>query len=281
MKQQIKTYAILTFSVFLSAVGVYFFRFPNNFSFGGLTAIASVVSPFVPVSASTINFIFSVLLLAVGFRLLGKKFGIMTGYTSILFALFLFLFEWLIPLSGPLTDQPLMELCYGVALPAVGAAIQFNMGASGGGMDIVAALLKKYFDIETGKSLLYTDLVMVIASFFVFNVSTGLFSLLGLMARTLVVDSVIESINLAKYFNIICDKPEPICRYISDKLNHSATVYEAQGAFTHQRKYVILTALHPQQAVALRRYVKSVEPTAFVLITNTSEIIGRGFHSGT
>ena len=93
------------------------------------------------------------------------------------------------------------------------------------------------------------------------------------------VDSFIESLNLSKYFNVVCDHPEVICDFIVHTLNRSASVCHARGAYSGQDKYIILTALNRAQAVQLRYFIRQNEPTAFILISNTSEIIGKGFHS--
>jgi uncharacterized membrane-anchored protein YitT (DUF2179 family) len=173
----------------------------------------------------------------------------------------------------------MLELCFAVAMPGFASALLFNIGASSGGTDVVAMLLRKYTHINNiGTALFLVDALIVIASFFVFDIKAGLYSILGLLAKSLVVDNVIENINLCKYFNIICDEPEPITDYIIHTLNRSATIFQAQGAFTHHKKYIVLTVLKRPQAVALRTYVKRVEPSAFILITNTSEILGKGFH---
>ena len=162
-------------------------------------------------------------------------------------------------------------------LPAVGSAILFNIGASSGGTDIIAMVLKKYTSFNIGTVLLFVDLFSVVMSFFIFGPTTGLFSSLGLMAKSLMIDDVIESMNQCKCFNIVCDRPDPICKYIIDELHRSATVYEAQGAFSHHTKTVIMTTMKRAQALKLRKYIRSVEPTAFILISNSSEIIGKGF----
>lgn len=121
------------------------------------------------------------------------------------------------------------------------------------------------------------DLGIVIASCLVFDAQTGLCSLCGLLAKSLVVDNVIESINLCKYFTIICDDPEPICDFITNHLNRSATVYKAQGAYQHNQKTIIIAIMKRSQAVELRNYIRLHQPTAFIAITNSSEIIGKGF----
>ena len=86
-----------------------------------------------------------------------------------------------------------------------------------------------------------------------------------------------QNINLCKYFTIVCDHPEPICDFIQITLKRGATVYEAEGAYAHTQKSVILTVLKRRQAVLLRNYIRSIEPGAFIAITNSSEIIGKGF----
>ena len=97
------------------------------------------------------------------------------------------------------------------------------------------------------------------------------------MAKSLVIDGVIENINLCKYFTIVCNDPQPICDFIHKELRRSATVFSAEGSFTHKDKYVIMTVMKRSQAVQLRNYIRFHEPTAFMMITNSSEIIGKGF----
>ena len=121
------------------------------------------------------------------------------------------------------------------------------------------------------------DVVIVIMACFVFDIQTGLFSLCGLLAKSLVIDDVIENINLCKCFTIISENPEPITKYINETLGRSATVYKAEGAYTHAEKTVIITVLKRGQAVQLRNFIRVTEPTAFITITKSSEIIGKGF----
>lgn len=186
--------------------------------------------------------------------------------------------EKIYPLRQPLTDQPMLDLVFAVALPAFGSALLFNIDASSGGTDIVALILKKYSTCDIGRALFFSDVLITLSAFFVFDIKTALFSTLGLLSKSLAIDNVIESINLAKYFNVVCSNPNTICDYIVNELHRSATVLDAKGAYSHKHNYVVLTALRRPQAVQLRRYIKRVEPEAFILISNTSEIIGKGFH---
>lgn len=270
-------YLILTLATVFLVAGVYLFKFPNHFSFGGVTGIAIVMGDILPVSPSTINFIINMFLLVLGFIFLGKSTGLKTVYVSILTSVGLSLLEGIAPMEAPLTNQPVLELIFAIVMPAVSSAILFNMGASGGGTDIIAMILKKYTNVSIGIALFIVDLFIVLCSCLVFDIQTGLFSFCGLLAKVLVIDDVIENINLCKYFTIICDEAEPICHYINEKLNRSATIYQAQGAYTHKPKTIILTVMNRSQAVLLRNYIKQTQPDAFMMITNSSEIIGKGF----
>ena len=122
-----------------------------------------------------------------------------------------------------------------------------------------------------------SDVAITLAGCLTFGMETGLFSVLGLIIKSFLVDYVIESLNMCKYFTIVCEKPEIICDFITTGLKHSATVAEAQGAYTHEKRYIVLAVIRRYEAVQLRRKIKEIDPSAFMMITNTSEIIGKGF----
>ncbi|MCI5621268.1 MAG: YitT family protein [Lachnospiraceae bacterium] len=277
IKRTIEEYAVLTLATLIMVFGIYVFKFPNNFSFGGVTGIAIVLSKFLPGTPGNITLMINIVLLLLGFILLGKGFGIKTAYVSILMSVGLSLAEVWFPMEKPLTTEPVLELIYAIVLPAFSSAIFFNMNASSGGTDIVAMILRKYTKLNIGSALFFSDMLIVILSCFVFDMQTGLFSLSGLLAKSLVVDNVIESINLCKYFTIICEDPDPICDFIMNTLHRSATVYDAEGTYEHRKKKVIITIMKRSQAVELRNFIRRTQPSAFIAITNSSEIIGKGF----
>ncbi len=276
--QQVLEYLVITVATLIMVVGVYVFKFPNNFSFGGVTGIAIVLAAVTPFTAGTINFIINMLLMVVGFIFLGKSFGIKTVYVSLLMSVGLSVLENAAPMSGPLTDEPMLELLFAIAVPAFSSAVLFNIGASGGGTDVIAMILKKHTRLgNIGTPLFLVDLVITVMACFVFDVKTGLFSVTGLLAKSLVIDTVIENINLCKYFTIVCNRPEPICDYIHQHLQRSATVFKGEGTYEHKERYIILTVLKRGQAVELRNFIKFHDSDAFLMITNSSEIIGKGF----
>lgn len=279
MKLKLKNFSLLTISTLIMAVGIYFFKFTNNFTFGGITGIAVLVAKFLPISASDFSFVVNILLLIIGWIVLGKSFAEKTAYSTILLSVSLSLLERIYPMSHPLTNEPLLELIFAILLPALGSAILFNIGASSGGTDVIAMILKKYTSVDIGKGLMISDLIFTLAGFLVFNVKTGLYSLFGLIMRSALIDNFIESFNRSKYFHVVTSNATCICDFIQNDLQRGATIVNATGAFTVDDKYIILTVLSPSQAVKLRNFIKEQDPKAFLLVSNTSEIIGKGFHS--
>lgn len=279
MKSKLNNFSLLTISTLIMAIGIYFFKFANNFTFGGITGIAVLVAKFLPISASDFSFVVNILLLIIGWIVLGKSFAAKTAYSTILLSVSLSLLERIYPMSHPLTNEPLLELIFAILLPALGSAILFNIGASSGGTDVIAMILKKYTSVDIGKGLMISDLIFTLAGFLVFNVKTGLYSLFGLIMRSALIDNFIESFNRSKYFHVVTSNATCICDFIQNDLQRGATIVNATGAFTGDDKYIILTVLSPSQAVKLRNFIKEHDPKAFLLVSNTSEIIGKGFHS--
>lgn len=282
-RQSLKQFLIINAGVFLLSLGVYFFKFPNNFTTGGVSGLAIILGRLVPVpwlSPAAMMWIINMALLVVGFIFLGGGFGFWTAYASLMFSAETWLLERFIPMDAPFTDQPLLELCFAMMLPAVGSALLFNNDASSGGTDIVAMILKKYTGMDDiGKALFVSDGLIALTSCWVFGMKTGLFSLLGLFMKAFLVDSVIESINLCKFFAIVTSRPQEICDYIIKDLNRSSTVIDAVGAYSHEDRKVVLIACRRGEAVHLRQRCKKIDPHCFMFITNTSEIIGKGFRS--
>ncbi len=276
-RKKIREYVLCIAGALLIAVGVYFFKFPNHFSIGGVSGISIILSDYFHISsAANIMFVINMLLLALGFLVCGRECGMKTVLGTSVLSGALLLMEKFIPVTKPLTNQPFLELTYAVILPSVGAAILFNNNGSSGGTDIVAMILRKYTRLDIGAALLISDIAITFGAF-LFGVQTGLYAVLGLIFKSLAVDMVIENINLCKCFSIITDHQEEICDYITHEIRRSATVVEARGWYTHERKYLVITVLNRLQASVLRRYLRKNFPETFMIITNSSEIIGKGF----
>lgn len=302
----IKTYAIITIGALIVAIGVYFFSFPNNFSTGGTSSLSVLVAQLVALTGNEalINIItpglvmitVNVILLIIALIIFGKDFAFKTVYCSLFISGATFVLEKVLPISkiadesmigtalfggGPtLTGEPLLELIFAIGCIAVGSAITFSVGASSGGTDIVAMILKKYTNLDISRALLVSDAVLVLAAFFIFNIKVGLFSLLGLILKSFIVDIAIDGIYKTKCFYIITSRADEILDFINNKLHRGATVSLASGSFSHEDKKIILTVLSRGQAMQLKTFIASTgDGTDFTIITNSSDIIGKGFRS--
>lgn len=270
-------YILITLCCIGTAVVIHLFQLPNHFVFGGVTGMAVLLSTVTGISFSLLNIIINLFLLILAFLCLGRSFGLRTVYVTVCTALCFEVLEQALPIPSPLTGEPALEvLIVTFSIAAMGAEL-FQLGACSGGTDIAAMILRKYIRIDLGKALLIVDFATVVFSFVLYNLTIGLFSLVGLLAKVFVIDNVLDSINLCKYFTIVSADPETICRFIHQDLHRGATVCRAQGSYSGEDRTVILTAVRRGQAIKLRDFVRDNSPDAFMVITNSSEIIGRGF----
>jgi uncharacterized membrane-anchored protein YitT (DUF2179 family) len=267
----------LNIGTLLLAIGVYFFKAPNNFATGGVSGLAIILQNFLPINQSYIMLIINSLLLIIGFIVLGKKCTIKTLYCSLVYSLENLLFSYVYPMDKPLTDQPLLELVYAILLTGVASAIIFNCHASSGGTDIVALILKKYTKLDVGKALLVSDFLIASSTFFIFGIQAGLYSLLGLFAKAFLVDGVIESIGKSKYLTIITQKPQEIGDYIINTMHRDYTIYSGQGGYTGGEKSILITVCRQGEALKLKAKVKEIDASSFVILTDATEILGKGF----
>lgn len=277
-KNKLRYWIMVESAVVLLTIGVYFFKTPNNFATGGVSGLSLLLSKVFPAfTQAEYMAAINVLLLIIGVIVLGKECSGMTIFCSLQFSALNWLLEVIMPMKKPFTDEPLMELVYAMFLSGIASAMLFDCNASSGGTDIIALILKKYTTMNIGRALMITDMIIVLSNFFINGIPAGLYSLLGLFMKTFLIDNIIESLNLCKAFTIVTTKPDEISRYIMEDLHHGVTIYEAEGGYTHGAKTMLLTVCRRADAFKLRKYAKQVDPDSFMIITNSSEIIGRGF----
>ena len=274
---KIKDYVMITLGTLLIALEVYFFEIPNSFTIGGVSGISVLIGELTQISTSNLIILLNLILLIIGFIFLGRSCGIRTIYCSLLYSAFMKLFEMTVPLETTVTDEPFLELVFVILLTSIGSALIFRCDATSGGTDIIALIVKKYSSIDVGKCLLFVDFLIVVSAFFVFDVKTGLYSLLGLFVRAFLVDSVIENMDSCKYFMIVTTKAEELNDYIIGTLGRGATVVRAYGAYTGDDKTILHTACGRIEALKLQKVIHRIDPLAFVVITTSREIIGSGF----
>ncbi|MBR3894725.1 MAG: YitT family protein [Clostridia bacterium] len=277
----IKEYTILTAASLGMAVGIYFFEFLNGFTTGGISGISIILGACFPQwSAGGFMLAINAALLLLGFLILGGQFGIKTFYCGLLVSLGTYLLERLVPRTAPLTDEPMLETVFMVVIPSLTGAVLFYFGASSGGTDILALIIKKFSPLNISWALFLSDLLIVMLLLFSFGIEAWLFSLLGFFARVLLVNFFLNSVNAARFCTVITspEHREAICDYITNVLQKSATVSEAfLGAYQNEKKSVLLVALTRRQASRLKAFAKTLDEKTFIIVSGTSEIVGEGF----
>ena len=281
-------WVIINLGTLILAVGVYFFKAPNNFATGGVSGLAIILVPALQnlpflkgVSAEGImtitNLVINALLLIIGFIFLGKGCTFKTTYCSLVYSLEAWLLSF-IPVPLPLTNQVFLEFVIAMLTTGIGSAMLFNCGASSGGTDIIALIIKKFAKVNIGIALTIADLIIACSAFFVFgSIEIGLYSVLGLFAKSYLVDGVIENIGKNKFVTIITSNPEKITAYILENMKRGYTSYKATGGYSHAEKTIVITVCKRSEALRLKTQINKVDPSSFVIFTDTTEIIGKGF----
>lgn len=286
-KVTFKNFLSMHIGIVLIALSTYFILVPNHFVTGGMTGLSTILAQELTfLTQPQWLLLLNALVLILGFIFLGKSTGVFTVYCSMGYSSLMMLFEAL-NLSGKispeiptLTQEPFMELVVGITLYAIGTAIIFYAGASSGGMDIVALIIQKYTKMDVGRAVLTVNSIIAITSIFVFkDITTGILSLVGLFMNSFIIDTVIDNFNACKYFIVITDKPELVAEYIMNTLHHGVTITDAIGAYTQAKKGMVHTVCRRYEAIKLRQAIKQIDENAFMVVTTSSEIIGKGFRS--
>ncbi len=270
--ESLKEILVMTIAVGLIAVAVYFFMIPSQTSISSISALAIIMSHFVPLTVSEITMILNVGLLLVGFVTCGKEFGSKTVYTSILLPVYLWLFEVIFPDFESLTGSNELDvLCY-ILVVSIGLSILFNMNASSGGLDIVAKILNKYFRIEIGKAMSIAGMCIALSSALIYDKKAVVLSVLGTYFNGIVLDHFIFGQNVKKRVCIITKQEEQMRQFILHELHSGATFYEAMGAYNMQKYREIITIVDRSEYQKLMDYIVKNDPEAFVTVYTVSDV---------
>ena len=268
-------FLMITFGTAIIAASVYFFMMPCGLSIGSITALAMILSKFIPLSVSTLTMIMNIVLLILGFIFIGREFGVKTVYTAILLPVLLGLLEHLVPNNQSIMGDPFVDMICYIFLVSIGLAILFNRNASSGGLDIVAKFMNKFLRIEMGKAMSFAGLVVALLAFLVSDVKIVILSVLGTYLNGIVVDWFIFGSTLKKRVCIISEKEEEIREFLIHSIHSGASVYELAGAYNMESKREIITIVDKGEYMKLMKFLEKTDPDAFVTIYNVNKIIYR------
>ena len=272
IKNTIKDFALITVGTAIVAVAVYFFMLPSHVSVGSGTALAMVMSNFIPLSVSTLTLILNIGLLVLGILLVGREFGAKTIYCTLLMPSMLGVLEVLFPNFESITQDPLLDVVCYILVVSMGQAILFSYNASSGGLDIVAKILNKYFHLDLGKALAYSGMAVALSSALCYDSKTVVLSVLGTYFGGIIVDNFIFGIHIKRRVCVISQKLDEIVEFVLHDLHSGATLYESIGAYGKEKKMEMVTIVDKNEYRLLMDYIRKVDPKAFVTIYSVSDM---------
>ena len=281
MKQICKRY-LLPYLWITLASAVYAFGFnwcyePNAIGFGGITGVAQIINHFLPwAPIGTVVIVLNIPLFLLGWKLLGGHLLVSSLYSMFISSAFIDLFHLL------WTFEPMesfLACIFGGVLMGASLGVVFLQGATTGGTDLIARLLKlKLAWLPMGKLLMVIDLVVILAVAAAFgNMYSALYGVVALYLSAKVMDMVLYGLDTAKVAYIISQDPQTIAYRLTRELDRGVTILQGRGAWSGQDKEVLMCAFKQRQIVAMKRMVKEIDPDAFLIVCDAHDVMGEGF----
>ncbi len=259
---------------FVVAITYNLFIAPINLVPGGVGGIAIIVKGITNIDNAITIFVLNIFLLILSFILLGKEKTSASILGSILFPLFVYLTEDINVLLEIDNSKILLSAISGGILYGLGAGLIFKAGFTTGGTDIVNQIISKYCKITIGRSMLFSDGLIVLAASYFFGINHMLYSILVLYITSMMSDRIILGISDSKMFMIVTEKDEQVKDYIIKKLGHTVTIFKGKGGYKREKDDVLMTILPTKDYYILRDGIKKIDKEAFFIITDTYEVFG-------
>lgn len=276
-KTTLRRYAIISLGCLIYALAFNWCYAPNDIAYGGFTGVAQIINSlggFLPVG--TLVFFLNLPVFFLGWKLLGGQLLVSSLYAMTLSSFLIDLLDRLVSFS-PM--DPLLACIYGGAILGVSLGLILGQGATTGGTDLLARLLKLPLPwLPMGKLLLALDLVVICTCALVFqNLNTALYGLVALYLSTTVMDMVLYGLDTAKVAFIITSCPEQVAQALTQDLERGVTILQGEGAWSGESRQVLMCAFKQRQIVSMKQRVKDLDPDAFLIVCNTHEVLGNGF----
>lgn len=268
------SYILLTIGAIISALALECFLIPNTILDGGITGISIILFKLFTIPVSLLVLILNIPFVFVGYKNLGKHFLYRTIYSMIIFSLFLSYFENV----TPFVDDILLATVFGGALYGIGVGMVIHFGGCVDGTESVAIVISKKTSFSVGQIVLFFNLIIYTVAGSIFGVDRALYSLLTYFITSKVVDFVSTGLQQAKAAMIITDKSTKLSKEIYDKLGRTTTTIRGKGLISGEKEvlYCVLTRI---EVFELKRIVEEMDESAFVTITDVSDIIGNHIKS--
>ncbi len=277
VKKTLIPFVVITLASAVYALGFVWCYAPNGIAFGGITGVAQIINyliPALPIGVTVI--VLNVPLFILGWKLIGGRLLVSSLYAMFLSSVFI---DLLTPLYDWPAMEPLLACIFGGLLLGLSLGLIFQQGATTGGTDLLARLLKlKLAWLPMGKLLMGIDLAVIVAVSVAFQtLYAALYGLVALYISTIVMDGVLYGMDTAKVAYIISDKNKEISDAIVKDLDRGVTILHGQGAYTGADKNVLMCAFKQREIAVIKATIKDIDPVAFVIVCNAHEVLGEGF----
>ncbi|WP_419955674.1 YitT family protein [Neobacillus niacini] len=249
------------------------FLLPNQIASGGVSGISTILLSVVGWEPAYVQWAFNIPLFIAGVVLLGKQFGVKTLVGTIFLPFVVFLTKNV----DPWTNDALLGALFGGIVVGLGLGIVFRGNGSTGGTDLAAQIITKYTGLTLGTSVVLIDGIIVFSAALVFDIERGLYALIALYVTSKTIDLVQVGFGRSKTAMIITNKQEEVREGILNKIDRGVTKLSAYGGFTDNERPVLMCVVDQREFTKLKQLVKSLDPSAFVVVMDASEVLGEGF----
>lgn len=262
---------------FIFSFGIVNFNMTNELTEGGFTGIALILYHLFGTSPALMNLIFNIPLFFVGYKLLGRLSFIYTLTGTLSVSLFLWLCERY-PMHIDLKEDLLLASLFGGVFIGVGLGIIFRFGGTTGGVDILARLMKKYFDIAMGRTMFAFDCLVLIATYITIgDYIITMYTLVCVFVGARVIDIIQDSGYSARGALIISERHKEISDEINSLLERGVTIISAHGHYSQTERPIIYCVVPKNEITHLKQIINSVDPHAFVSLLDVHDVLGEGF----
>jgi uncharacterized membrane-anchored protein YitT (DUF2179 family) len=255
------------------AFGINYFNIANRLAEGGVTGITILLKLAFDLEPGLMMLAINLPLLGLGWKLLGRRAVFTTIWGTAWLSLFLWVFGHL---RLPMKDLLLASLFAGVTVGA-GIGVVFRSGGTTGGVDIIARILEKYAGWKVGRTMLLADVAVIGVSLVYLTKEQAMYTLVAVFVGTRVIDFMQDAAYSARAALIVSERPTEVAKAISAELDRGCTFLHGRGAYSQRERDVIYVVVGRSELFRLKQLVHDLDPTAFISVSEASEVLGEGF----
>jgi len=278
VRREIPAFFLVTFGTAVVAFGIMSLTIPYRFPDSGVSGIAVLTNYAFGISPAWVIAGLNAVLVIWGLKELSTRFVAWTIYSVILLSIFLKVFEGI---PSPDLDERLLVAILAGVVKGLGGGLVLRAGSSLGGTDIIVIALRKRYGVEVGRFTFYINLAILSVSIAVVGLEGAIYGLVSIFSNGLVMDNVLRSFDRRRQVFVISSIPDEISSFITGELRRGVTILYGEGGYTHASRRVIFCLLTPRQTMDLKRFLSSHDPEAFMVVSDASEVVGRGFKKWT